>query len=280
MAVAGTRRTQGQWPTVLLGWPAVFVALCLLAFALFTLAPGTVEGKSLAVLHGLCAQEPTHSYYYGEARLPFDARMTGIYSGFALVGVYFALRGRWRHAAVPDVKTILLLAFLILPLAADGTNSFLKDIQLPYLYEPQNALRTWTGLMVGMSLATFVWMLLGQTAFRPSDASRRPLWRGPLELLGVLVLCSLLAALVGYAGLPVRLPLTYLLMASAVAVVAGLLLPFILLVTRSEQRATSALELAQPATFAVVIALAFIGLLAGSRFFLELVVGVQANTPA
>ncbi len=260
-----------------IGWPGIFVGLCILAFVLFTLIPGTIEGKSLAVLHGLCAQQPTHSYYFGDARLPFDARMTGIYSGFALSAVYLALRSRWRCAAIPEAKLAVVLIFLILPLAIDGGNSLLKDIQLPYLYEPRNVVRTITGLMLGTSLSTFVWLLVSQTAFRPSERSLLPIWKSLKELAAVLGIQMVLVAAIGFSGLPIRIPLSYLLMVSAATVVSGLLLPFVLLVTRSEQQATSTIEIARPATLALLGALLFIAALAGGRFFLELVLGVSSQ---
>jgi uncharacterized membrane protein len=263
-----------------LGWPGVFAMLCILALGLFTVLPGTLEGKSLAVLHGLCAQQPTHSYYFGEARLPFDARMTGIYGGFALTAGYLAARGRWRCAGVPEVRLIVVLIVLMGPLAADGLNSLLKDVQLPYLYEPRNVLRTLTGLWLGTSLGTFVWLLVGQTAFRPTQQLQRPIWNGLTELALVLGAQAGLLSAAGVIHLPLRIPLTYLLMASAAAVVTGLLLPFVLLVTRSEQRAGATAELARPATLALICALVFIALLSGGRFFLELVVGVSTQGAA
>jgi uncharacterized membrane protein len=263
----------GPW----IGWPGVFVVLCSLAFVLFTLMPGTVEGKSLAVLHGLCAQQPTHSYYYGEARLPFDARMTGIYSGFALTGAYLALRSRWRCAEIPEARIAAVLVLLILPLVVDGGNSLLKDIQLPYLYEPHNIVRTITGLMLGTSLSTFVWLLVSQTAFRPSERSLLPIWKGLKELAAVLGLQIALIAAIGVSGLPIRIPLTYVLMMSAATAVTGLLLPFVLLVTRCEQQATRTFEIARPATLALLGALLFIAAMAGGRFFLELVLGVSSQ---
>lgn len=280
LAITDTGTRTGAIQSSLLGWPGIFLGLCLLALGVFSATPGTIEGKSLAVLHGLCAQQPTHSYYFGEARLPFDARMTGIYGGFALVAGYLTLRGRWRSAGVPDLKSLLVLVLLIFPLAIDGTNSLLKDLQLPYLYEPRNAIRTLTGLMLGTSLATFVWMLVGQTAFRQTEDSRRPVWNSLPELVAVLGMQIALAAAIGFSGLPVRIPLTYLLMASAATVVTGLLLPFVLLVTRSEQRAVATAELARPASLALVLSLVFIGLMSGSRFMLELVLGVSSNVPA
>lgn len=280
MAISDIRQPVRPFLAGLSGWPGVFIALVVLAFALFTALPGTVEGKSLAVLHGLCAQQPTHSYYFGEARLPFDARMTGIYGGFALtIGALF-LRGRWRAAGMRDIGVIVALVLMALPLAVDGANSFLKDIELPYLYEPRNFLRTITGLLLGTSLATFVWLLVNQTAFQPSQKSEANVWNGLKELVLVVAGQLAVAAAIGLSDLPLRLPLTYVLMASAATVVSGLLLPFVLLITRSEQRAMTTGDLARPATFALLAAVVFIAGMSGGRFLLEALLGLPATAPA
>ncbi|MEZ4521236.1 MAG: DUF2085 domain-containing protein [Thermomicrobiales bacterium] len=259
------------------GWPAAFVLLAFVSFAVFTAIPGTVEGKSLAVLHGLCAQQSTHSYYFGDARLPFDARMTGIYGGFLMTAGYLAARGRWQCTGFENVKVIVALVLLVLPLAIDGTNSFLKDLELFHLYEPLNVVRTATGIMLGTTMATFVWLLVGQTGFQPGATSSRQVWSGLPELGAALAAQFVAATLIGISDLPVRVPLTYLLMASAATMVMGLLLPFVLLVTRSEQQALSTIDLARPATFALIGALLFIGAMAGGRFFLEALLGLPSE---
>ena len=259
------------------GWPAAFFGLVVFAFTFFTIIPGTIEGKSLAVLHGLCAQQPTHSYYFGEARLPFDARMTGIYGGFAMTTIYLWIRGRWGAAGLQHVAVIGIVAAFIVPLGFDGSNSFLKDAGLPYLYEPRNMLRTATGLLVGASLGTFVWMLIGQTAFRPVDRAGKQIWNSAWEIL--LVACGQLAiaTIAGYSGFPLRIPLTYLLIASAIAAVTGLLLPFVLLVSRREQQAMRTAELAGAATVAMMLAFVFVGAMSGGRFALEALLGLPAQ---
>jgi uncharacterized membrane protein len=280
MAIARSNR---QIPLGLerwLGWPGVFAGLVFGSLALFSLFPGTIEGKSLAVLHGLCAQQPAHSYYFGEARLPFDARMTGIYSGFAMTALYLLARGRWRSAGLTDVKLVVVLAAMVLPLAIDGTNSFLMDVELPYLYEPRNIARTLTGLLVGTALASFVWLLVGQTALRRSERTSQPVW-GSLGDVSLAVALQLgLVALIGTSWTQLRVPLTFVLMLSAAALITGLLLPFILLIKRKENMAASAWELAGPATLALVFALTFMGVTAGGRFLLEAMLGLPAQVPA
>ena len=280
MAATDARTRPHQPVAALWSWPAAFIILSVSALVAFTLTPGTIEGKSLAVLHGLCAQQPTHSYYFQEARLPFDARMTGIYGGFAFTAAYLLVRGRWKRAAVPDARILIVLVALVVPLALDGTNSLLKDVGLTNLYEPRNFGRTLTGLLLGTTLASFVWLLVGQTAFRPTKVSDRPIWKSAKEVALVLVLQAAVAAALAASGLPLRIPLTYLLMISAAAVVTGLLLPFVTLVTRSEQRAIVTRDIARPATIALLAALIFIGTMAGGRFLLEIVAGVPAQPPA
>lgn len=267
-------------PSNVLSWPGAFVLLSVLSLVAFTIIPGNVEGKSLAILHGLCAQQPTHSYYFEDARLPFDARMTGIYGGFAFTALFLAVRGRWKRAAVPTLGITLLLLGLVAPLAVDGVNSLLKDVELPYLYEPRNFLRTVTGLMLGTMLASFAWLLVAQTAFRPSAASNEPIWKSTWEPVLVVGLQVVAAATLAASQLPVRVPLTYVLIVSAATVVTALLLPFVMLVTRTEQSALRTRDLARPATFALVGALVFIGAMAGGRFLLELTLGVTTQPPA
>src|SRR5436305_8156522 len=58
--------------------PWLVVGAALLFFA----APWGVEHKAHALMHGLCAQTPSHTLRFGTHGLPFDSRMTGIYGGF------------------------------------------------------------------------------------------------------------------------------------------------------------------------------------------------------
>jgi uncharacterized membrane protein len=266
----------GRW----YGWPGVFVLVLAAALALFVSVPGTVEGKSLAVLHGLCAQQAGHSYYFGDARLPFDARMTGIYGGFGLTALYLLARGRWRAAGLPGVPVIVVLALMVIPLALDGTNSFLKDVQAPYVYEPRNAIRTVTGMLTGVSMATFIWLLVGQTAVARGARSERPVWSGIGELALVLSVQVACLGLIATTWAPLRLPLTFLLILSAAGVLTGLLLPFVLLALRRENVARDAWELAGPATLALLLAFAVMAITAGGRFFAEAMLGAPSQIPA
>lgn len=259
------------------GWPAVFVGIWLLLGIAFTLLPWPVETKALAALHGLCAQQPTHSFYFGEQRLPFDARMTGIYGGFAVAALVLLARGRWRTADLPPIGVVVALAAGIVALAVDGVNSTLVDAGLPYAYTPRNELRLATGLLTGTALAVFVWLLIGQVGFaRAGRRAGAPLrgWRD----LSIVIGAQSVAAVVVLTRLNVlRVPITLLLMASSILALTGLTLAFVLLLGRRECRARVTGDLAGAATLALVVALVLLGALAGGRFLLEAWLGLPVQ---
>ena len=260
------------------GWPAIFISLCILPAAAFLLLPWSVEGKSLAVLHGLCAQQPGHSFYFGDSRLPFDARMTGIYGGFAMTSIFLLARGRWGRGGLPSLGIAALLGAFVMALGVDGLNSTLLDIGAWHLYTPANEFRLLTGLLTGVSLAAFVWMLVGQVSLQQTWISVKPVIEGYRDLAAILGVLALFGALVLTNWEPARLPLTALLIVSAVSVLTGLSLAFVLLIGRRENRAATTLELAAPATVSLLIAFAVMGFTGGGRFILEAIYGVSTTT--
>ena len=259
------------------GWEWAFLAALVGPWFVFLLLPWSLEGKALAVLHGLCAQQPTHSYYYGGQRLPFDARMTGIYSGFALSALSLLALGRWRAAHWPPFGVLLALGGGVLALGLDGLNSTLLDMRRWHLYSPHNELRLATGLLTGAALAVFVWLLLGQLAMAATPRRRERVVRGYRELLALLAVLTAAGALIASGWAPLRVPLTLLLIVSAVCALTMLLLAFVLLFTRRENRARLTRELAGPATAALLAAYLVLGFGAGGRFLLELVAGVPTT---
>ncbi|RIK40636.1 MAG: hypothetical protein DCC58_13625 [Chloroflexi bacterium] len=257
-------------------WEWLYCGLLAGGLLAFLAAPWSLESKSLAALHGLCAQNPTHSFFFGNARLPFDARMTGIYGGVACTALYLFARGRWRYGGIPSVGMALVLACFIVALALDGMNSFLRDIQQPYLYTPRNELRLVTGLLTGTTLAVFIWMLIGQVAFARSERTRRPVLSSLPDLGPLLGVHALFFLLVWTRWEPLRVPLTLLLLMSAVAVVSGLALGFVILLGRREGMARTTRQLAGPATVALLVGVAIIAATSGSRFLLEAFLGLPA----
>lgn len=265
------------WWTRWSGWPALFAVLLLGATLVFFALPWSVEGKSLAVLHGICAQQPSHTFYFGDGRLPFDARMTGIYGGFTVTSLVLLALGRWRASGLPPVSVLALVGLAILPLAIDGLNSTVRDMRGWSLYTPHNELRLATGLLAGFTLASFVWMLLGQVAFARQAGSQIPLLRGYRELGLILLAQGAFAALVLTSWSPLRVPLSLALMLAAIAALTGLMLGFVLLILRRENQALDAWQLAGPATMALLLAFGLLGGLSGMRFAMELVAGVPTT---
>ncbi len=260
-------------------WPAIFVGLCALIPAVFLALPWSLETKSLAVLHGLCAQQPSHTFYFGDARLPFDARMTGIYGGFAVTSlVLFALR-RWRASGVPTVPLLVVLGSFIVIMGIDGLNSTLVDLRRWHLYEPRNELRLVTGQLTGVTLATFVWMLVGQIGFARSAR------RGIAPLRGFRDMVGVLAAQFGFTMLVVsgwgvlRVPFTIVLVLAAMSAIMGLTLAFVLLFGRRESLAQTTSALAGPATVALVLTVLIVGGLGGGRFLLEAWLNIPSTLP-
>ena len=102
---------------------------------------------------GICAEIATHIFYAGGKLLPLCARNTGIYMGFFVTLLILRLLGKERAQSLPPrIIAILLLGGICL-LAIDGSNSFLHDLGLPHLYQPQNSLRLATGLLTGLAVA-------------------------------------------------------------------------------------------------------------------------------
>jgi uncharacterized membrane protein len=259
-------------------WP--FVTALVLAMAALFLVNGvdSLASSSRAVLHGLCAQRPSHSFTVGGHLLPFDARMTGIYTGSLLTWAALALRGRLLTAGTPPWGVIGLLGAGVLALALDGTNALLVDLALWHPWEPLNATRFFSGFATGMALATLEVWLIGTSLWRLSE--KTPAWSSVRELWWAVP-----AAVTGYALIQLDVAWTYpllvaLLLASAWLTVTGLALVIVLAVFRLERKIVTLRQL-EPAV--VVAACAAIGIIVGLaqlRFWLERSLGIPQDLAA
>lgn len=248
-------------------WTAA--GLVIASLAVFLLAPWSLQEKSIAALHGLCAQQPTHSYWFGDSRLPFDARMTGIYGASLLVFAYLLGRGRLFRTGVPPTSLIIGLAGFVLVMAFDGVNSTLNDVGLPFLYEPSNHLRFFTGALTGTTLAVFIWLLATSVLWSPEVTSAKPILRGWRELLPIGAMVIMLWAVLQIDAPILFGPLAVMLVLAAVVVVSSMSLLVVFLASGRLQRATRTSDLAGSAIVAIVIAYAVMSAIAGARFMLE-----------
>jgi uncharacterized membrane protein len=176
--------------------------LCAAAFGVLLLAllfwPGApLQWKMYAVVHGVCAQQ--HNITLGGAPFPICARNSGIYISFLLTLGYIYAIGRGRAGGVPPLPiTITLVAFVAI-MAVDGFNSLFADVGQAHLYEPNNLVRTVTGMGMGVSVAVMLHLVLTKTLRKDVDDAT-PSLKGWGELLGILLI-DLLVLLAIYGNL-------------------------------------------------------------------------------
>lgn len=262
-------RELGTWPRS--SW--LFFGLLAASIVALVAAPWSLSTKFHAVVHGLCAQRPSHSFALGGTNLPFDARMAGIYGGALTTILFLLARGRWRAMRLPSPAIIAVLVLFVAAMGLDGVNSTLQDFRLPYAYEPSNYLRLGTGLLMGIALGVMVSYLLNATLWA---------WGTPAQLLsGWGELAALLAAVGGVFLLIISgwgwlyLPFAIALVSGAVAVVLTLSLSFLILVYGRENRARRASDVAGFATAALLLGYAVMALIAVGRWYLERSLGVD-----
>jgi uncharacterized membrane protein len=244
--------------------------------ALFFAAPWGWEHKAHMVLHGLCAQTPSHTLRFGSHGLPFDSRMTGIYGGFAVTLGFLVARGRHRCARVPSIPTIVALGLLVVAMAVDGFNSLLVDLLEPHFYQPDNRLRLATGMATGITIACVMCFLFAVSLWRrPSISAPAVDLRDFPAMLAIQAPFYLLATS-GISAL--ALPIALLLMFAALAAVSGIVLTSIVLFSGRDGSFADFGELDRLASLSVLVALSVIGLLAGGRFTLEHLLHLQPLT--
>lgn len=243
---------------------------------LFLLAPWPLAHKAHAVLHGLCAQRPSHTLALGGQLLPLDARMTGIYGGFAVATLYLLVRGRFRAFRLPSRPTLAVLAAFVGLMAIDGFNALLDDLGNP-VYPPDNRLRLFTGLLAGVALAVALCFLLSTTLWRRGDWAA-PTLRGPWEAVGIAALAAPFA-LLALSGLDwLYTPLSMSLLVSAVTAIAMLMTAMVLLASGRERQFDRIADAQAPAAIGLLAGVAFILLVAVGRFWLEREFGVRTLT--
>lgn len=236
-------------------------------------APWPLAAKFTAVVHGLCAQRPSHSFALGGTNLPFDARMTGIYGGALTTLLFLVARGRCSSIRIPSPPLALTLLGFAVAMGLDGVNSTLQDFGLPYAYEPDNRLRLATGLLMGVALGTMLAYLVGATLW--AWVSPEPILRGWGELGVLLALAGGFYLLVASGWGWLYLPVALALVSGAVAVILALALTFLILLYGRENRARRPSDVAGYATAALLLGYAIMALIAAGRWYLEYSLGVE-----
>lgn len=176
--------------------PLSIVLVALAALAGFALAtPPGILNKADAVGYAICHRIASHSLTIAGRQLPLCARCTGIYLGALLGLTTLTAAGRQRASRLPPRRVLLTLIGFIALMGIDGLNSYLSLFpSLPYLYPPQNWLRLVTGVLYGLALAALIYPLFNSVIWREPEAM--PSLRNARELVGLLLLASIVVALV------------------------------------------------------------------------------------
>ena len=254
--------------------PSVWAFCGLLAATVlaFTAAPWPAAAKFRAVVHGLCAQRPSHSYALGGIDLPFDARMTGIYGGALICLIFLLARGRGRAVQLPAPTILGALGLFVVFMGVDGINSTLQDFGLPYLYEPRNDVRLLTGLLMGVTLGVALAYMINLTLW--SRFSAAPMLAGWREFAALLALCGGAFLLIASGWGWLYLPLALALVGSATLVVLILALTTLTLLRGQENRAERLRDVVGSASLALVIGYVVMAAIALGRWYLERSLGV------
>ncbi|WP_322822916.1 DUF2085 domain-containing protein [Chloroflexus sp.] len=256
---AGTRRS--------LPWGAIFAGSFSALLVALLFSPGMpLEWKMYAVVHGICAQQ--HNIFVGGLQFPLCARNSGIYLSFMLTFIYLYAIGRGRAGKLPPWHISLTLVAFVAIMAVDGFNSLFLDLGLPNWYQPDNFLRTLTGMGMGITIATMLHIVLNNT-LRQNVDPQQPVFKHWTELLGIIAIDLLaLAAIYGNLGITFW-PLAFL----AFFGILGVLYLVCLLVTSLfmgyEGKVTSIRQLARPATIALIPTLLIAGTMSWLRFWME-----------
>ncbi len=216
-------------------WVNLLLALFYLALlAALVFWPGATLIERLRWLDsGICAQQPSHSFFPGGQQLPLCARNTGIYLGFFVTLLTLIALGRGRVQKLPRWPVIVVLLAGVLAMAIDGFNSLDLDLGLPHLYQPHNLLRLATGLATGLALATLSLPIVNYLFWRESNERRSvESWSDLPVLLPGLVLSFFAVASQSWI---ILYPVALLSTAGLLSVVSGINLMIIVAVTKRDQ---------------------------------------------
>lgn len=230
-------------------------------------APGAYDGTSYALLHGLCAQTPSHTITFGDRMLPFDSRMTGIYGGFLVSIAVLAWRGRVFHYGNPSRIVIAVMGLLVGAMAIDGFNSLLTDLGVWHPYVSTNAMRVTTGYGVGVVLAISLCWLLASSVWNMSSPD--PSIRGVRDLAVPAIGLVAFGALLWISPAVLHLPVSILMVISAWLTVSLLMLVIVLLTLKLDANVRNLRSLHVPGAISALLAVSVMIGLAAARYWVE-----------
>ena len=248
-----------------IGFAMAVVLASLLFGAWLLLTPGGLLGKADAIGYAVCHRIDLRSFHLGERTLPLCARCSGTYLGvLAALGTLLAL-GRGRAGRFPRWPILALFGVFGLLFAIDGLNSYLHFFpNAPHVYEPSNALRLISGMLLGLGMGVLVYTGFNQAVWK--EWQPRPALQGWRDVAVLLAAAAGMVLLVLWENPLVLYPLA---IASAAAVLGLLTVVYTVMaviVLRRENRASGWRELALPGVLGFSLALAQIAAIDWIRF--------------
>jgi uncharacterized membrane protein len=248
-----------------IGFAMAVVLASLLFGAWLLLTPGGLLGKADAIGYAVCHRIDLRSFHLGERALPLCARCSGTYLGVLVaLGTLLAL-GRGRAGRFPRWPILALFGVFGLVFAIDGLNSYLHFFpNAPHVYEPSNALRLISGMLLGLGMGVLVYTGFNQAVWK--EWQPRPALQGWRDVAVLLAAAAGMVLLVLWENPLVLYPLA---IASAAAVLGLLTVVYTVMaviVLRRENRASGWRELALPGVLGFSLALAQIAAIDWIRF--------------
>lgn len=231
------------------------------------LTPGmSLDEKMYAVLHGLCSQE--HNIFLGGLQFPICARCSGIYLSVLVTMGYFWALGRGRAGRIPPWSILITILLFVVAMGIDGINSMFEGTGKFDLYTPRNELRVITGLGMGISMGVLLHLMVN-LSLRSNVNEEQPVlanWREFLGLLGLNFL--VLVAIYGNLGF-LAWPLAFLAFSGMIWVIYVVNVILVSLVLGYDGAVTRLVQLARPATLAIIPTLLLIAVFTSLRYWLE-----------
>lgn len=254
------------WMRAARAYPLWFAVL-LVGIVVFWGSPGGYASTSYSILHGLCAQTPSHTFTIGGQPLPFDARMTGIYAGVLATLFTLIARRQVFFYGNPPRTVVLVLGIGVAAMAADGVNSLLTDLGIWHPWATTNLTRLLTGYATGIALCTALCWLLASSAWRMSvpDVAVKSV----RDLVPMVAGLAMWGGLIAWAPSGLHVVLTVALVLSAWITVTLLVLVMVILVLRLDDTATRLRDLHVPGATAAILATLVMMSLAAGRFWIE-----------
>ncbi len=222
---------------------------------------------------GICAQLAMHTLTIGGELLPLCARNTGIYLGYLIMLNGIFMTGRGRAQRIPPYVPMIILACGVLLCGIDGTNSFLLDLGLPHLYQPQNVLRLVSGLLTGLAMAAFLLPQHNRLCWNEyNEQVSLPSWAALGWPLLTCFCCTL--AIISQSRLFLY-PIALLSTTGLVMAISNVNVIIIVAISGCDQTFTSYRELWPFYGLAILCALGELALLAEGKHFLMLALGIS-----